>query len=227
MTDHKYAASISRDTSLMAQHEATRRAFTSRNLAGDQLLALSMARHPRLGAASAAASLNEDCGRRILQYVRASHAAIVAMKRIFLVRVKTGDLVDRVEFHYADGKVSAHGGHGGRWCPDFILGVGEFITDISGQVGDSLDAISFVTNHGREARFAGRLNGGRRFVKPFSAHDLEMVDVQFKPHPGGWLRGPLDYETRVPFWNSREAKLLFAHPSGPLATSRSAMWPWG
>ena len=73
------------------------------SLASEQALALAMARHPRLGAASCAAALQADTLALIFGFVQAAHQELVATKRIASIHVRAGDLIDRIEIRYSDG----------------------------------------------------------------------------------------------------------------------------
>ena len=100
-------------------------------IATEQITSLAMARHARLGAASPAAVLNADCLQNILRYVLQSHADL--WRGIESVHVKTGDLVDRVEFWTWDGAKRKQGRHGGHWRNEFLLRPGERIVAIHGR----------------------------------------------------------------------------------------------
>ena len=171
------------------------------SLATDQALALAMARHNRLGAASPAASLNADTTQLIHSFVRDAHEELVSAKRIVAIYMKTGDLVDRVEMHYSDGTHSAHGGMGGRWREPLLLKPDEYITRVSGKKGDSLDSICFTTNKQDSHVFAGRLNGGRRFGwKMPPNHELVDISGRQHQHHNRWLRSVEGFDSNVSPW---------------------------
>ena len=155
-----------------------------------------MARHARLGAASPAAVLNADCLQNILRHVLQSHADL--WRGIESVQVRTGHLVDRVEFCTWDGAMREHGEHGGESRNAFLLSPGERIVAIRGRRSSfGLDAIGFSTSMGRiSATYAG-LFGGEPFVMTLS-DPLELVDITCTMNAqGGWLTSVDKVETRV------------------------------
>lgn len=84
-------------------------------------------------------------------------------KVVKLVRVKSGDMVDFVEFHYTEGGPLVTGGGKGNAQPDFQLEEGEVIVEVRGGQGGLLDGIEFVTNKGRSSqRYGGK--GGDAFA---------------------------------------------------------------
>ena len=85
---------------------------------------------------------------------------------VFKVRVRAGDLVDQVEFHVAGPNsetpvVETYGGNGGRQCADFDLNPGEWLAAVLRRQGNSLDAVCFETNTGRQSQWYGNPSGGR------------------------------------------------------------------
>ena len=187
------------------------------SLATDQALALAMARHPRLGAASPASALGEDTISTIFGFVQEAHRKLMTSKRLVSICVRTGDLVDRIEFHYSDGSLRAHGGRGGVWRRPLMLEPGEFITVVSGRKGDSLDSIEFSTSRGVTRGFSGILNGGQdEFVESFAGMGLEISDLFTTRAPGGWLKSA-SARTQPTLWQSSMARLLLAHPTPPPA----------
>ena len=198
-------------------------------LAEEQVFALAMARHPRLGATSRAAVLDDDLLRAILGAVQSAHKELVDTKRIVAVCVKTGDLVDRVMLYHSDGSMfttQAVGngwgnGMGGRWRRPMHLAHGEYLTTISGGAGDALDSICFTTNLGQQARFAGRLDGGSDYTY-HAAQGHEITGLCFLPAPQGWLHSLTGIECKPSPWTSTMAGLLLAHPSQPFAVDPSA-----
>lgn len=79
------------------------------------------------------------------------------------VRVKTGALVDLVEFHHYNGHIERAGQEGGNWQTPFQLAPNEYITIVEGRAGAQLDAISFSTNLGRSSAVYGNMQGGAPF----------------------------------------------------------------
>ena len=69
-------------------------------------------------------------------------------------------LIDAVIFHKDDGTIEHVGGHGGHLSSTtFVLQAGEYLKEIQQKTGDSLDAIKFITNTGRQSiKYGG--NGG-------------------------------------------------------------------
>lgn len=87
----------------------------------------------------------------------------VEHKVVKLVRVKSGDMVDFVEFHYREGAPLIAGGGKGNSQPDFELEENEAIVEIRGGQGGLLDGVEFVTNKGRSSqRYGGK--GGDAFA---------------------------------------------------------------
>ena len=182
-------------------------------LAREQILALAMARHARLGAASRAKCLNADALSHVHKYVCEAHQELASTKRISKICVKTGDVVDRIEIHFSDGAFISSGGGGGEWRLPATLEVGEYITGIGGRKGDSLDAIYFTTNLGRAHNFAGRINGGRVFHMPIEPGH-ELISLTASSPPGRtWLKSILGYKTVSSPWTSPMARLLLAVPN--------------
>eukprot|EP00418_Pyrodinium_bahamense_P030365 CAMPEP_0179137272 /NCGR_PEP_ID=MMETSP0796-20121207/65476_1 /TAXON_ID=73915 /ORGANISM="Pyrodinium bahamense, Strain pbaha01" /LENGTH=160 /DNA_ID=CAMNT_0020836441 /DNA_START=149 /DNA_END=631 /DNA_ORIENTATION=- len=92
------------------------------------------------------------------------YTAVVKTRRVERVRMRTGDLIDLIEFQYSDGTVESNGNRiGGGECEPFELAVGEFIVAVDYREGDMFDAICFKTNEGRSSRYYGNPQGGREF----------------------------------------------------------------
>lgn len=193
-------------------------------LATEQVLALAMARHERLGAESLARHLDVDALECVLHFVRAAHEHLASTKRVVSICVRTGHLVDRVELHKSDGTFEAAGGHGGRWRRPKVLQLGEYITGIGGRKGDGLDSVWFRTSLGNIYAFTGGANGGL----PFSFTVPNDHEVQaFNATSGGLaVNGMLlsidNVESRVSPWSSAMAKLLLAHPNRDIFNTRSS-----
>ena len=184
----------------------------TRSLACEQTIALAMARHARLGAASSAALLEADTVALIFSFVQEAHEELVATKRIASIHVRAGDVIDGIEIRYSDGTHVASGGNGGRWLRPLRLQPGEFITRVGGNKGLYLDSIEFRTSHGAVIRFPGRLSGGVPFVHDIATgHELEHLECLRAP--GGWLRSIEGLATQETPWTSRMARLLLGHPS--------------
>lgn len=128
-----------------------------RKAAGERALALAMASHPRLGAASPLARLTPELVSRI-----ALLDLLGSTKFLVAVTVRTGLLVDCIATHYSDGSSLASGGLGGHERPVFRLSHGEHITKLRGRQGDHLDAVQFVTSFGRASAMYGG-SGGQPF----------------------------------------------------------------
>ena len=200
------------------------------SLASEQALALAMARHPRLGAASCAAALQADTLALIFGFVQAAHQELVATKRIASIHVRAGDLIDRIEIRYSDGTHVAYGGHGGAWLRPMRLQPGEVITGVSGRKGDSLDSINFTTSRGL-VTFKGRLNGGAPFSYQIPAGKQLDGLVCHTATNGTWLRAVSGVEVTETPWTSSMARLLLdhsptqflPHPSGPFTQRAGAL----
>lgn len=77
------------------------------------------------------------------------------------IRVRSGNLVDGIEFEYADSSRLSYGGSGGEEAV-FALdydGRGEFLSRIQVRCGDYVDAIRFLTSTGRESPWFGGRGG--------------------------------------------------------------------
>jgi len=86
--------------------------------------------------------------------------------RVTAVQIRSGDLIDSVQFTYSlpNGTTTSgarHGGSGGR-TSTFQLADDEYITGISGRYGDSLDSIRIQTNK-RTSQLYGGSGGNRDF----------------------------------------------------------------
>ena len=73
---------------------------------------------------------------------------------------------NQVEFHVAGPNsetpvVETYGSNGGRQCADFDLVPGEWLAAVLRRQGNSLDAVRFVTNTGRQSQWYGNQSGGR------------------------------------------------------------------
>lgn len=96
----------------------------------------------------------------------------VEHKVVKFVRVKSGDLVDFVEFHYKEGAPLITGGGKGNAQPDFQLEQDEAIVEVRGGQGGLLDGIEFVTSKGRSSQRYGGKGGDGFAVK---AGDGKMI----------------------------------------------------
>ena len=182
-------------------------------LATEQVLALAMARHARLGAESTAKCLDADAFQVVWKWVHAAHQKLASTTRIVKICVKAGDIVDRIELHRSDGSFLSRGGDGGEWLLPATLEIGEYIIGVGGRKGGGLDAVYFTTNFGRAFNFAGRFNGGRIFHTPRIEPGFELSTLQTESPPGhDWLLDVVTYSQPSP-WVSPMAKLLLAHPN--------------
>ena len=185
----------------------------------EQILALAMARHTRLGAASKAKCLNADALSHVHKCVCEAHQELAATKRISKICVRTGNVVDRVEIHFSDGAFIGSGGGGGEWRLPVTLEIGEYIIGFGGRkggvLGDSLGAIYFTTNLGRAHNFAGRFNGGRAFHKLIEPGH-ELISFSASSPPGRtWLTSTIGYNTVSSSWTSPMASKAAPRPSQP------------
>lgn len=105
------------------------------------------------------------CQLRVAKGVAAVQLTLVLLDPVTVTKVemRTGDLVDLIEFHYSNGTKESVGAMGGVAQSPFLLNEDEFITAIHGRHGDSLDGIQFETNAGRKSQFYGNPKGGRAF----------------------------------------------------------------
>eukprot|EP00964_Phaeocystis_antarctica_P100725 scaffold66302_cov57-Phaeocystis_antarctica.AAC.1 len=135
----------------------------------------------------------EAGGQQQRQRVRA--APHVDDARVFKVRVRAGDLVDQVEFHVAGPNsetpvVETYGGNGGRQCADFDLNPGEWLAAVLRRQGNSLDAVCFETNTGRQSQWYGNQSGGR--LMPRLAAPAGNTIVGLRRPSGGCCPGIQD-----------------------------------
>ncbi|CAE7949455.1 unnamed protein product [Symbiodinium sp. KB8] len=98
--------------------------------------------------------------------------AAVARRELRQIKVKSGALVDFVEFVYASGEASVVGEGKGEEQEPFDLEPGEVLVEIRGAQGGLLDRIQFVTSRGRESKAYGG-SGGDSFS--FKASDGKMI----------------------------------------------------
>jgi len=81
------------------------------------------------------------------------------------IKVRCGDLLDFVEFHYDQGVPLITGGGQGQPKEDFVLEPEEYVVEIRGGQGGLLDGVQFVTNRGRESYHYGGKGGDPFTVK--------------------------------------------------------------
>ena len=209
------------------------------SLASKQALALAMARHPRLGAASCAAALEADTLALIFGFVQEAHRELVATKRIASIHVRAGDLIDRIEIRYSDGTHLFYGGHGGEWQRPMRLQPGEIITGVGGRnsLASSLqvNSIDFTTSRGVTCRFKGRLNGGAPFTYQIPTGMLDGLQIDglvcYVATHGTWLRSINGVEVKETPLMSSMARLLIdhspteflPHPNGPFTQRTGAL----
>ena len=123
---------------------------------------------------------------------RGGDAPHVDDARVFKVRVRAGDLVDQIEFHVAGPTsetpvVETYGGNGGCQCADFDLVPGEWLTAVLRRQGNSLDAVRFETNTGRQSQWYGNQSGGR--AMPRLAAPAGQTIVGLRRPSGGCCPG--------------------------------------
>ena len=76
------------------------------------------------------------------------------------MRIRSGDLVDLIEFLSVDDSVRSWGSRtGGSAQPPFDLDHDEHIVRIVAQEGASLDGLAFHTSKGRESQWYGKRGG--------------------------------------------------------------------
>merc|ERR1719464_2488983 len=93
------------------------------------------------GAAGDAASPGSAASRKVVDY-----------RRVQQVKVRSGDLVDFVEFHFAKGEALVTGGGKGNEQEPFLLEPGEAIVEVRGGQGGLLDSVEFLTSRGRSSK---------------------------------------------------------------------------
>eukprot|EP00808_Paulinella_micropora_P007708 g3368.t1 len=112
-------------------------------------------------------------------------------KVVTRIKVRAGDLVDRIAFVFADGSSVSYGGTGGSQKEDFVLEQGDFVTQVLVRQGDSLDQIVFVTSKGRRSpTYGGRGGTSKEFksTKPIVALTVHQQSM-------GWLSPVTGIET--------------------------------
>ena len=113
-------------------------------------------------------------------WMASSAAALVPVaaqtKEISEIRVRSGALIDKIEFYYRDGTSAAHGTNGGASRPPFVLRAGEKLVEIRTRQGDSLDGCQFFTDTGRSSQWYGG-RGGRPGSFLASAQD-PIIDIR-------------------------------------------------
>ena len=132
--------------------------------------ALAMALHPRLGANSPAQVLSADLMRHVAHFAR-----LMSTPVLMKIEVRTGLLVDRLEFWFSDGSLESYGGDGGSPRQTFWLRPGECIDGVSGRTGEALDQFQFRTNTGRRSPLYGGY-GGQAF--DFSCRSFGATEGQ-------------------------------------------------
>lgn len=103
----------------------------------------------------------------------------LVLEQLYLskVHVRSGDLIDKLVFHYSDGTEDSNGTDGGIAHEDFVLEAGEFIVELHVRHGDSLDAVKFVTNRGRGSQLYGNPHGGSPFTyKAYPGNQIWTVE---------------------------------------------------
>lgn len=75
------------------------------------------------------------------------------------VKIRSGTLIDQIEFVMADGQVHTWGGSGGNSQSPFELAPDEHIVKLVTRQGDSLDGLSLHTSKGRDSPWFGGRGG--------------------------------------------------------------------
>lgn len=96
------------------------------------------------------ANVNSDPGIR---------RVVVKHKTLQQIKIRSGDMVDFVDFHYTNGDILTTGGGKGNAQEPFLLEPGEAIVEIRGGQGGLLDRIQFVTSNGRSSQSYGGQGG--------------------------------------------------------------------
>ena len=113
--------------------------------------------------------------------------------RLVRIRVRTGDLVDRIVLEFDDGAVQDFGGIGGIEREPFDIAPGDALVGIQCRTGDSLDAVQFRTRRGHLSQFYGNIHGGRsgpNLYRPLGIRGLSVkarVNLVALPVPGLFL----------------------------------------
>jgi len=88
-------------------------------------------------------------------------------ERVRRVRIWSGMLVYSVCFELSSGRTTRSFSSSSMWAgreqEPFVLEPGEFLVLVRGRQGVCLDAVSFVTNRGRESAWSGNATGGSPF----------------------------------------------------------------
>ena len=97
------------------------------------------------------------------------------------VRIRSGALIDWIQFVAADGSTQSWGSEtGGCEAPPFDLALDEHIVRVAAQQGDSLDGLRLHTTRGRESQWYGG-RGGR--PQEFAAPPGDpIVALERAPH---------------------------------------------
>lgn len=78
--------------------------------------------------------------------------------KIASITVRHGTAIDNITVQYKEGPRLAHGGGGGN-AAEFVLEDNEWLTEIRGRSGTSLDAVQFVLSSGRMSPIYGGTSG--------------------------------------------------------------------
>jgi len=127
--------------------------------------------------------------------------------RLEQIGVQAGDLIDQISFHYSDGSVDKCGGSGGDEKQPFKLAAGEYLVNILYRAGDSLDAIQFVTNSGRESNWYGNRGGGSG---PYSMQSQPGHQIWSVVRSQSGTCGPIDRLVERPVNQATSQNLLQA-----------------
>ena len=101
--------------------------------------------------------------------------------RLVRIRVRTGDLVDRISLEFDDGAVQTFGGTGGIEREPFDIAPGDALVGIQCRLGDSLDAVQFRTRRGHLSRFYGNIHGGISGPNLYRPRGIRGLYVKARP----------------------------------------------
>mmetsp|Transcript_14290 Transcript_14290/g.46705 ORF Transcript_14290/g.46705 Transcript_14290/m.46705 type:complete len:252 (+) Transcript_14290:148-903(+) len=103
--------------------------------------------------------------------------------RLVRIRVRTGNLVDRIRLEFDDGAVQDFaGGIGGIEREPFDIAPGDALVGIQCRAGDNLDAIQFRTRRGHLSRFYGNIHGGRSVPNLYRPHGIRGLYVKARAY---------------------------------------------
>jgi hypothetical protein len=92
------------------------------------------------------------------------------------VRIRSGALIDRIEFVMIDGRVQGWGStSGGAARTPFDLAPDEHIVQLVTQQGDSLDGLQIHTSKGRRSQWYGGRGGSQRVFAASAGNPIVSI----------------------------------------------------